>query len=70
MPISPSTRFAGDPSAKAPCMSPAPATARTAASVTTREWPRLNARPTPAGLPPSETNLRVELSIAEMWSQS
>lgn len=51
-------------------MKPAPAITPIPVRTTTVEWPALNASPTEAGLRPSETNLRVELSIIETWSKS
>ena len=66
----PRMRAAPDSSSRAVRTKPAPAMTRMPVRITTVEWPAENASPTEAGLRPSVTNLRVELSIIETWSKS
>src|SRR6478609_2038091 len=69
-PTSPSTRTAGDPESNRPRTADAPEATKTPTTMTTVEWPSENAKPTALEGRPSVTNLRVELSITEMWSKS
>ena len=69
-PMMPRVRARPELSSRAVRTMPAPAITRTPLRTTTVEWPAENASPTEAGSRPSETNLRVELSIMDTWSKS
>lgn len=62
--------LAAEPSCSTAPMMPAPLTTRIPASITTELCPMLKAKPTLTGALPWAANLRLELSIAAMWSQS